>query len=168
MERMQIKASGCDAGNACTTLSDAYKDETACGLISSGVNLIGDFDPRDDVMVCGASLVVNDLHFACGDRVELPHTLSRIDRYELPDLDAIRTFVEHYDDSIAELRIGSLLPIGELCDLDTLWAEVETEVRSLCLAKVGQDAKDLEPEPGFILGLRALTNTLGRLWAERF
>jgi hypothetical protein len=132
------------------------------------VNLIGDFDPRADVMVCGASLKVNDLTFEAGDRVELPHTMSEIERYELPNLDAIRAFVDHYDESIAELRIRSLMPIRQLCDLDTLWAEVETEVRSLCLAKVGQEASDLEPEPGFILGLRALTNTLGRLWAERF
>ena len=168
MEMMQIKASGCETGKASTTLSDAYKDETACGLISSGVNLIGDFDPRADVMVCGSTLVVNDLTFEAGDRVELPHTMSEIERYELPNLDAIRAFVDHYDESIAELRIRSLMPIRQLCDLDTLWAEVETEVRSLCLAKVGQEASDLEPEPGFILGLRALTNTLGRLWAERF
>ena len=168
MEMLQIKASGSEAGNASTTLSDAYKDETSCGLISSGVNLIGDFDPRADVMVCGSTLLVNDLTFEAGDRVELPHTMSKIERYELPNLEAIRAFVDHYDDSIAELRIRSLLPIRQLCDLDTLWAEVETEVRSLCLAKVGQEASDLEPEPGFILGLRALTNTLGRLWAERF
>ena len=80
----------------------------------------------------------------------------------------LRSFVEHYDASIAELRIRSLLPIRQLCDLDTFWGEVETELRSICLAKVGQEASDLEPEPGFIVGLRALNNTLGRLWAERF
>ena len=168
MEMLQIKAAGCKAGNASTTLSDAYKDETACGLISSGVNLVGDFDPRDDLIICGARLVVNNLSFNSGDRVELPHTMSRIERYELPDLDAVRVFVDHYDASIAELRIRSLIPIRQLCDLETLWSEVETEVRSLCLAKVGQEASDLEPEPGFILGLRALTNTLGRIWSERF
>ena len=168
MEMLQVKSSGCEAATASTTMSDAYKDETSCGLISSGVNLIGDFDPRDDAMVCGASLTINDLTFNAGDRVELPHRMSTIERYELPNLDALRTFVEHYDDSIAELRIRSLLPIRQLCDLDTFWGEVETEVRSLCLAKVGQEASDLEPEPGFILGLRALNNTLGRLWAERF
>ena len=132
------------------------------------MNLNGDFDPRDDIMICGSKLVVNNLTFNARDRVELPHTMERIERYELPDLDAVRAFVEHYDASIAELRIRSLLPIRQLCNLETLWAEVETEVRSLCLAKVGKEASDLEPEPGFILGLRALTNTLGRIWAEGF
>ena len=106
--------------------------------------------------------------FDSGSRVLLPPSMSKIECYELPDLEALRTFVEDYDSSIADLRIRELLPIRQLCDLDTLWGEVETEVRSLCLAKVGQEASDLEPEPGFVLGLRALTNTLGRLWAERF
>jgi hypothetical protein len=152
--------------NASTTMSDAYKDETACGLISSGANLIGDLDSRDNLMICGSSLVVNNLTFNANDRVDLPQ--ARIERYELPDLDAVRSFVEHYDASIAELRIRSLFPIRQLCNLESLWAEVETEVCSLCLAKVGKEANDLEPEPGFILGLRALTNTLGRIWAEGF
>ncbi len=168
MEMLQVKSSGCEPATASTTMSDAYKDETSCGLISSGVNLIGDFDPRDDVMICGATLIINELTFKAGDRVDLPRSMNRIERYELPDLDELRSFVEHYDDSIAELRIRSLLPIRQLCDLDTFWGEVETELRSICLAKIGQEASDLEPEPGFIVGLRALNNTLGRLWAERF
>ena len=92
----------------------------------------------------------------------------RIVRDELPDLEDLRTFIENYDESIAELRIRSLLPIKELCDLDLLWDAVQVEVRSLCLAKVGKEASDLESEPGFILSLRALNNTLGKLWAERF
>ena len=94
--------------------------------------------------------------------------MQEIERYELPDLEALRTFIENYDESIAELRIRSLLPIKELCDLDLLWDAVQVEVRSLCLAKVGKEASDLESEPGFILSLRALNNTLGKLWAERF
>ena len=168
MEMLQIKAAMCEKGDGATTLSNAYKDETACGLISTGVNLVGDFDPVNDVMISGACLRINDLSFSAKDRVYLPHDLQKIDRYELEDLEVIRSFVEHYDDSIAELRIKSLMPIRQLCDIETVWNDIETEARSLCLAKVGQEASDLEPEPGFILGLKALCNTLGRLWAERF
>ena len=168
MELLQVKAAGCAMGSGSTTLSEAYKDETACGLISTGVNLKGAFDPRDDVMVCGANLQINTLSFRANDRVILPHQLRRIESYELKDLEAIKTFVEDYDTSIAELRIRSLVPIRQLCDLDQLWGDLETEVRSLCLAKVGKEPSDLEPEPGFVLGLRALTNCLGRQWAERF
>ena len=94
--------------------------------------------------------------------------IHKIEQYELPDLETLRTFIENYDESIAKLRIRSLLPIKELCDLDTLWDAVQVEVRSLCLAKVGREASDLESEPGFILSLKALNNTLGKLWAERF
>lgn len=168
MELLQIKSSGSETGKGSTTLSDAYKDETACGLISTGINLIGDFDPQDDVMICGSQLVVNDLNFNANDRVQLPHTMLKIERYELPNLDTLRTFIDYYDASIAELRIRSLIPIRQLCNLETLLSEVEIEVCSLCKAKIGKEASDLEPEPGFILALRALSNTLGRNWAERF
>ena len=167
-ELLQIKSSQCEQGRANTTLSDAYKDETACGLISEGVNLSGDFDPRDDHMICGSSLRVNNLIFNETSRVVIPHESARIERYELTDLEAIKQFVQAYDESLAELRIRNLSPISQLSSKGGLWQEVETEARSLCLAKVGQESSDLEPEPGFILGLRALTNTLGRLWAERF
>lgn len=168
LANLQIKAADCGKGPANTTLSDAYKDETACGLISEGVNLSGDFDPRDDAMISGATLRINGLEFAFDERVVLPHNNEKIERYELFDLGSLKAFVSNYDSSIAELRIRNLFPIADLCKADSLWQEVETEIRSLCLAKVGVDANDLEPEPGFILGLRALTNTLGRFWAERF
>jgi hypothetical protein len=168
LAKLQIKAAECGKGPANTTLSDAYKDETACGLISEGVNLSGDFDPRDDAMICGTTLQINGLQFASDDRVIMPHNNDKIERYELSDLSSLNAFVSNYDSSIAELRIRNLFPIADLCQADSLWQEVETEIRSLCLAKVGVDANDLEPEPGFILGLRALTNTLGRFWAERF
>lgn len=168
LESLQIKASECETGHANTSLSDAYKDETACGLISEGINLSGDFDPRDDHMICGSSLRINGLEFGAEDRVDIPHQITTIEQYELPDFVRLKKFVLDYDESIAELRIRNLLPISQLCDVDSLWSQVETEVRSLCLTRVGIDASDLEPEPGFILGLRALTNTLGRLWAEHF
>jgi hypothetical protein len=119
-------------------------------------------------MVCGAKMIINDLTFEADQRVKLPHSMDKIERYELPGLQTLRSFVDNYDESIAELRIRSLIPIKDLCDLDSLWGEVQTEVRSLCLTKVGKESSDLEPEPGFILGLRALNNTLARFWAERF
>jgi hypothetical protein len=119
-------------------------------------------------MICGSSLRVNDLVFNASDRVVISHESARIERYELTDLQDIKQFVKAYDESLAELRIRNLSPISQLSSEDGLWQEVETEARSLCLAKVGQESSDLEPEPGFIVGLRALTNTLGRLWAERF
>lgn len=168
LANLQTKAASCEPGPANTTLSDAYKDETACGLISEGVNLTGDFDPRDDVMISGALLRINGWEFCPDSRVFFPHNNDKIVSYSLPDLGFLKDFVANYDSSIAELRIRNLIPIGEISNAASLWQEVETEIRSLCLAKVGLDTNDLEPEPGFILGLRALTNTLGRLWAERF
>lgn len=168
LEMIQIRASQCDSGRANTTLSGAFKDETACGLISKGVNLVGDFDPRDDAMISGSAMRINNLSFSAKDRVIIPHEISKIVSYELTDLSVLKEFVENYDSSLAGLRIANLLPISKLCDIESIWDDVEKQVRTLCLDKVDIDASELEPEPGFILGLRALTNSLATLWAERF
>jgi len=166
-EMLQVKAARCTNGRAATMLSDAYKDETACGLISDGVNLSGDFDPRSDHLISGASVQINELSFGAEDRVESPSG-TVITRYLLPDLSSIKEFVHSYDNSLAELGIRHLLPVTKLGSEEHFWQDVELEARSLCAAKEGLDASDLEPEPAFILGLRALTNTLGRIWADRF
>jgi hypothetical protein len=171
LEAMQIKASGCQPGRAHSILSDDFKNETACGLISDrseGVKLTGDFDPRNDSMICGSRLEINGLVFNADDRVVIPHEITMIESYTLSDLGSLKTFINNYDTSLAELRIRTLLPVDKLCDLDSFWEQVETEIRALCLARVNVDAHAHESEPGFILGLRAITNALGRLWAERF
>ena len=66
LEVLQRKSAGfndaIDAA-ASTTLSDAYKDETACGLISLGKNLRGDFDPRDELMFAGEAMQINEQLF---------------------------------------------------------------------------------------------------------
>jgi hypothetical protein len=52
--------------------------------------------------------------------------------------------------------------------MDSLWDDVETEVRAICLDRINKQISDLEPEPGFIIGLRALSTTLAKKWAEQY
>ncbi len=172
MEVLQRKSFGCledsPGGAASTTLSNAFKDETACGLISQGVNLQGDFDPRDELMFSGEELVINGKVFGALERVDIPEDINTVESYELVSLTELRQFVNNYDEALNSARINSLLPIRKLISLDSLWDEVETQVRALCLERVNKEISDLEPEPGFVIGLRALSHTLARQWAERF
>ena len=171
MEVLQRQSAGFEAngkGSAGTTLSDAFKDETACGLISKGVNLKGDFNPRDEVMFSGEELVINGQIFNALDRVSLSQDINTVETFTLGSLTELRSFVKNYDDALTSLRINTLLPIRKLAAIETLWEEVETQVRAICLERINKEISDLEPEPGFIIGLRALSNTLASQWAERF
>lgn len=172
LEMVQIQASQCNSGRANTTLSGAFKDETACGLISKGVNLLGDFDPRNDAMISGSAMRINNLLFNEGDRVVIPSNVTKVVKVEMNDTSALKEFVSSYDAILAELRISNLLKVSQLCDIDSLWDDVEKQVSSLCHDKLGRtgevDVSEFESEPGFILGLRALTNSLSTLWADRF
>ena len=154
------------SGNAATTLSNAFKDETACGLISKGVNLSGTFDPRQDRMFAGERLTINKTTYDILDRVtELEE--GTVISYELSSTDELRRFMKNYDAAIKSLQLTSLLPISKLTNSSRLWSDVETEIRAICLERVGKEFNDLEPEPPFISGLKALTRVLAREWADR-
>jgi hypothetical protein len=170
-DTLQRKSTGfgsANKGSAGTTLSDSFKDETACGLISKGMNLHGDFDPRDEVLISGEEMIINGLVFNPLDRVIIPPEMTSIENFALGSLDELKQFAQNYDEAVTSLRINSLLPIRKLAKIDSLWDDVETQVRAICLDRINKDISDLEPEPGFIIGLRALTTTLARKWAEEY
>lgn len=170
-ETLQRQSSGFPTGSkgsASTTLSDAFKDETACGLISKGLNLQGDFDPRDEVMIAGEQLIINGLVFNSLDRVSIPAEINSVESFSLGSLDELKKFTQNYDEAITNLRINTLLPIRKLMSMDSLWEDVETQVRAICLDRIKKEISDLEPEPGFIIGLRALSTTLAKKWAEQY
>jgi hypothetical protein len=154
--------------SALTTLSNAFNDEIACGLISNSINLNCDFDPRDEVMFSGEELVINGQIFNAFDRVNLPQEMNTVESFTLGSLTELRNFVKNYDEALTTLKISTLLPIRKLAANETFWDEVQTQVRAICLERINKEISDLEPEPGFIIGLRALSNTLARQWAEQF
>jgi hypothetical protein len=94
--------------------------------------------------------------------------MNSVESFALGSLDELKQFVRNYDDAIANLRINTLLPIRKLTAMDSLWDDVETQVRAICLDRVNKEISDLEPEPGFIIGLRALATTLAKKWAEQY
>lgn len=171
MEMLERKSAGFDPASkspARSTLSHAFKDETACGLISTGMNLHGDFDPRDELMFAGEELIINDLSFNSLDRVRIPPDLTTVEKFEINSLTELQSFVQNYDEALGHLRITTLLPIRKLTSLDSLWDEVETQVRAICLQRINKEINDLEPEPAFIIGLRALGNVLARQWSDKY
>jgi hypothetical protein len=170
MEEIQSMSAGFAEGSgnhATTTLSNAFKDETACGLISKGVNLKGVFDPRFDRMFAGESLTINGSTYGALERVTEPDD-GTVKIYELASTDELKRFIANYDEALKKLQLQSLVPISKLTKSPSHWSDIETEVQRACLERVDQEFIDLEPEPPFISGLKALTRVLAREWAERY
>lgn len=170
MEEIQSMSAGFAQGsgnNATTTLSNAFKDETACGLISKGVNLRGVFDPRLDRMFAGESLTINSSTYGALERVTEPDD-GTVKIYELASTDELKRFIANYDEALKKLQLQSLLPISKLTKSPSHWSDIETEIQKACLERVDQEFNDMEPEPPFISGLKALTRVLSREWAERY
>jgi hypothetical protein len=170
MEAIQAMSAGfaeASGSNATTTLSNAFKDETACGLISKGVNLKGVFDPRKDRMFAGESLNINGRIYGALERVTEPEE-GTVATYELASTDELKRFIANYDEALRKLQLTSLLPMARLTNPTRLWSEIDTEIRKACLERVDKEFNDLEPEPPFISGLKALSRVLSREWAERY
>jgi hypothetical protein len=170
MEAIQTMSAGFAEGsgsNATTTLSNAFKDETACGLISKGVNLKGVFDPRQDRMFAGENLTINGSTYGVLDRVTEPEN-GTVKSYEITSTNELRRFIDNYDEALKNLKLTSLLPVSKLIEPTRLWSDIETEIRKGCLERIDKEFNDLEPEPPFISGLKALSRVLSREWAERY
>jgi hypothetical protein len=170
MEAIQTMSAGFAEGSgstATTTLSNAFKDETACGLISKGVNLKGVFDPRQDRMFAGESLTINGSTYGVLDRVTEPEN-GTVKSYEITSTNELRRFIDNYDEALKNLKLTSLLPVSKLIEPTRLWSDIETEIRKGCLERIDKEFNDLEPEPPFISGLKALSRVLSREWAERY
>lgn len=119
-------------------------------------------------MFSGDELVINGKAFGALDRVNISSEINTIETYALGNMSELRQFVSNYDEILITTRINTLTPIRNLVSTNSLWDEVETQVRAICLEQVNKEISDLEPEPGFVIGLRALVNTLARRWAERY
>jgi hypothetical protein len=168
LQRQSLGSESLDEGSASTMLSDAFKDETACGLISEGVNLQGNFDPSNDFMIAGEETLINGKHFSSKDRVRLSQDIDTVHEYMLCSLVELKKFVMNYDLAIAKLKINTLLPVRSLAQLDKLWYDVEIEARSICLRFEGKSMNDIEPVPGFIIALSALSKVLAKIWSEKY
>ena len=88
--------------------------------------------------------------------------------YELASTDELKRFIANYDEALRKLQLTSLLPVAKLTNPTRLWSEIDTEIRKACLERVDKEFNDLEPEPPFISGLKALSRVLSREWAERY
>jgi hypothetical protein len=118
-------------------------------------------------MFAGEILNLNGKTYSSLERVTDPEE-GTVRIYELSNTDELQRFISNYDEALKSLQITSLLPIAKMTNLTRLWSEIETEIRKACLERIDKEFNDLEPEPPFITGLKALVRVLSREWAERY
>ena len=176
VDRLMIEVQRLSAGfpsgaqvSAETILSDDFKNETAHGIISSGLKLKVNIDSKKDKPISGEGLRINNKIFTSTERINIGLPLETIiETYELTEFSQLQKFVNNYDQALSNLEIKSLMPISSLANVDKLWAEVEKQSSRICGERAGIKIKHLENEPGFIIGLRALSNVLASQWSKRF
>lgn len=115
-------------------------------------------NPQDEV-ACG--LVLQDQKLQ-----ELDINLNTIDKYEITNLTQLQLFFDTFHDSLDDLRIEDIKAIEgynfnkpEYEYNQKLWRATERELRNLLNSQKG-DIENIQPEPHFIVELKALVRVL--------
>ncbi|MFM6036704.1 MAG: hypothetical protein ACKPBB_03600, partial [Sphaerospermopsis kisseleviana] len=115
-------------------------------------------NPQDEV-ACG--LVLQDQKLQ-----ELDINLNTIYKYEITNLTQLQLFFDTFHDSLDDLRIEDIKAIEgynfnkpEYEYNQKLWRATERELRNLLNSQKG-DIENIQPEPHFIVELKALVRVL--------
>lgn len=172
---MLSKGSGFPDTEELTHLSERPGDEVACGLVlqhnKKTTKLQGLNRKGQEAVIAGEDCVVNGKLISWKDRLELNGNLQGFD---IPQLEQVPNFLDEFNQAIKDLDLEGITPMEafqsqqglESGYRDKLWKATERELKNNLLNFKG-DADNIQVEPPFILGLKALLRVLGKEWARR-
>jgi hypothetical protein len=166
-------ASGFEEAKVATHLSPSPKDEVACGLVIAeqrGNQLKGLERKTADDVIAGETCEINGVSIPWNRRLDFK---DRIDSFKITPLEQLPRFLKSFHDALESLDIEDIQPFDgyvaseDLSDNRELWRETERTLSAMLL-KIRGNGEDVRPEPTFILALKALLETLGRRWADKW
>ena len=168
---MLSKGSGFADTNEITYLSKRPKDEVACGLVLNDTKLTGLDRKQKDPLIAGEDCQVNGESITWEDRLDLE---GDIKSFEIGELVQLHLFLDEFNQAIKDLKLEGITPMtqfkpGEGLDekyRDKLWKDTQRELKATLLKMKG-DADNIQVEPPFILGLKALLRVLGKEWSGK-
>ncbi len=153
-----------------TYLSTRPQDEVACGLVSEVTKLQYLTVTTKDPIISGEDCKVNGQLISWRKRLELE---VNIEEFHVPEeMLQLRNFFDQFNLALKELEIDGLIPLRDYqpsqgVDANQkLWRDTYKELTGVTL-KIKGNAKNIRPEPPFILALKALMHVLGKEWAGK-
>jgi hypothetical protein len=165
-------ASGFADTKVATHLSSNPKDEVACGLVigEQRGNRLKGLGRKGDYVIAGEPYEINGERFEWNHRWEFK---DKIDSFKIGPLEQLPRFLKSFHDALDSLEIEDVQPFeGYVVSEDTaenaeLWRETNRAL-SAALLRIRGTGDDVRPEATFILGLKALLETLGHRWADKW
>ena len=168
---MLSKGSGFENTKEITYLSKLPKDDVACGLVLNNTKLTGLDSQTKDPLIVGENCRVNGVLVNWENRLDIE---GDINSFTIDELVELPIFLDDFNQAIKDLDLEGITPMeqfkpGQGLDdryRDKLWKDTQRELKANLL-KIKGDAYDVQIEPPFILGLKALLRVLGKEWAGR-
>ena len=170
LSRMLSQGSSFPDTEEITRLSIKPKDEVACGLVRERTKLQGLTRKPKNLIISGEDCEINGQPISWRERLELE---GNIEEFHVPEeMLQLRNFLDQFNLALKELEVDGLTPLPNYQPSQgmeanqRLWKDVYKELKRVTLEIKG-DAKNIRPEPPFILGLKALMRVLGKEWAGK-
>ena len=171
LSRMLSAGSTFEDTEVTTRLSQNPQGEIAYGLVLNNTKLKGLERKVRDPIIAGKTCFINGIKFDSDQRLTLGDEAEKeITEFTILELVEIPRFLYEFDKAIRELKLDSITPLEDYypsLDKDRnskIWEDTKRELDNILLGIKG-DSRNIRPESGFILGLKALLIVLGKRWA---
>ena len=171
--RMLSKGSGFEDTKEITFLSCKPQAISSCGLVLNKKKLQGLSRRVKDPIITGETCFINGIEFTSDRRLTLSDNADEeITEFTIRELVEVPKFLYEFHQAIKDLELESITglkdyyPSLEKDDNSKLWEDTKRELDNMLLDIKG-DSKNISPESGFILGLRALLIVLDKQWAYK-
>ncbi|MGK7886633.1 MAG: hypothetical protein AB4057_18655 [Crocosphaera sp.] len=167
--RMLSKGSGFQDNGEITILSSQPGSEVACGLVlDQKTRQLKGLQEEDEDIFAGEDCVINGVPFGWKDRLDMSQfrQIEQIKLYfndEDVEMSKLKSFFDDFLQAFQDLGIISIKPFREYQDemfRKSLWRNVKRRVQVTLTYLEGRNSEEIEVEPPFILGLKALLQEL--------
>ncbi len=119
-------------------------------------------EEEDEDIFAGEDCIVNGQPIEWCDRLNLMQ-FENIDTFTVNSLSNLKQFLDDFHKALKEKRILNIKPLKQYENKEwreRLWRDVEREVENELTNMEKRKAKDIRPEPPFIIGLKVLLKQL--------
>ncbi len=174
LSRLLSRGAGMEDTEKYTQLSSSPKDEIACGLVLDNTKLAGfSYRSRGSALVPGEAYTMNGTAYNWDQPIVISDDISRISEFRIHNLDNLNNYLYEFHRALQDLQIEGVEPLPgykmstDLNDNNRLWQRTQRSLSNILQEGnfIGP-ANEIQIEPPFILGLKALLQSLGKEWAK--
>ena len=176
LSRLLSRGAGMEDTKQETLLSRRPKDEVACGLVLDDTKLKGfSYRSRGSAPIPAEAYTMNGISYSWDQPMVIDNDINTIGEFKIHNLDNLNNYLYEFHRALRDLQIEGIKPLpgyhlsNSFSDNPQLWEKTERSLTNLLQdGKFTGAANEVQIQPPFILGLKALLQYQGKDWAKSY